>query len=136
MDLERVSGLHQYFASTLELLPNFHPQRKFDSILPYFHGENLAAFRVRCIVARITLSLPSFLDENKARRCHIFTTKMQQSFTLGVPQHTSRVSCLCIQHAEAYQSTKHVMHVVYTGKPMSLANIDRSNHTRSRSCTQ
>ena len=136
MDLGRVCGLHQCLLAHWNNYQISIHNENLIAFLPYFHGENMAAFRVRCIMACIMLSLPSFRNENKAGRCHILTAKIQQSFALDVPQHTGRVSCLCIQHAEAYQSTKHVMRVVYTGKLMPLANIDRSNHMHGRSCTQ
>ena len=64
--------------------------------------------------------------------------KIQQSFGFGVLWHTGRVSCLCIQHASACsyegklkltKASSMLMHVAYTRKPMSLANMDRDKHT-------
>ena len=67
----------------LELLPNFHDE-KSSSILPYFHGENLAAFQIRCVIVHKTLFSPSFRYENTTNGCPIFKVKIWQSFTLGV----------------------------------------------------
>ena len=119
------------------------PRLKSDNISPYFLGGNHVAFRIKCIMAHITLFSPNFYYEIMARRCHIFTAKIWHSFALGAPWPISRISYLymaCInmlglRHAEAHWSIDQMMHVAYTGKPMSLADIDMGNHTHDKSCT-
>ena len=63
--------------------------------------------------------------------------KIQQSFAFGVLWHTSGVSCLCIQRALACsyegklkltKASSMLMHVAYTGKPMSPADMDSDKH--------
>ena len=55
-------GLDWCFPSVLEIVAKF-PQWKFGSILPFFHGGNLAVLRLRCIIAHKTLFSPSFCCE-------------------------------------------------------------------------
>ena len=77
----KVCDFYQYFASTFGIITK-SPQRKSSSISPYFHGRNLVAFGVRCVVAHKTLFSPNFCNENMARSCHIFSVKIWQSFVL------------------------------------------------------
>ena len=49
----------------LELLPKF-PWKKFDNISFYFHGGNLIAVRLKCVIAHKTLFSPSFHLKNMA----------------------------------------------------------------------
>ena len=65
--MEKGCGLYQCFTSTFEIIAQF-PQQKFGSILPYFRGRNMAAFRGRHVIADKTLFSPSFLYENTAKR--------------------------------------------------------------------
>ena len=67
--------------------------------MPHFHGKNPVEFYV------------------------MFTMRHRQGF---MPIYTTCITMLGQRHAEAYQSIKHMMHVIYMGKPMSLANIDRA----------
>ena len=53
------------FPSVFEVVAKF-PRRKSDSISPYFHGGNLAALCLRCVIACQMLFSPSFLSENTA----------------------------------------------------------------------
>jgi len=106
------------------------PQWKSGSISPYFLGENRVAFRVKCIMAHITLFSPNFCCGNMARRCHIFTAKIWHSFALGTPWCINRVSYLymaCInmlelRHVEAHRSIECIMLVTYTSKLMSVVD--------------
>lgn len=89
---------------------------------------NSAPFRVRCVVARIMLSSPSFCGENIARRCHIFMAKIRENFALGCDTkhrqgfmsiYMACINMLKLRYTEAHQSTEHIMRVIYIGKPMS-----------------
>ena len=103
-----------------------------------FRGGNPTTFRVRCVIAHKILFSPSFRCENKAKGCPIFMAKIWQSFVFGALWHTAKVSYLCIWKASvcSYQgkprltkASNTLTRVAYTGKPMSLADMDRSNHT-------
>ena len=109
-------------------------QRKSSSIPPYFHGGNLVAFLVSCVITNKTLFSPSFPYKNIAKGCPIFMAKIWQSFVFGVLWCTNRVSCLCIWHAlvcsywgksRLTKALNTLTHVAYTRKLMSLADMDR-----------
>ena len=130
-------GPDRCFPSVFEIATKF-PQRKSDNILPYFHGRNSVAICLRCVIAHKTLSSPFFYHENTAMGCPIFKAKIQQSFMFGVLWCTSRVSRLCIQHISTclhhdklkpFKASSMLMRVAYIGKPISLGDIDRDNHT-------
>ena len=50
----------------------------------------------------------------------------QQGFILVC---TTYINVLELRHVEAHRSIEHMMHVAYTGKPMSLADMNRGNDT-------
>ena len=58
-------GLDQCFTSVFGIVAKF-PWQKFGSILPYFHGGNLAMLCLRCIIAHKILFSPSIHCENTA----------------------------------------------------------------------
>ena len=70
------------FASTFRIVAKF-PQQKSGSNLPYFRGEDLAAFRLRCVVIHETLFSPSFHYENMARKMPYFHSKNLAKFQVG-----------------------------------------------------
>ena len=88
-------GLNWCFASVFEVATKF-PQRKFGSILPYFHGGNPTALHLRCVIACQTLFSPSFRHENMAIGMPLFTAKIWQSFTFSALWCTDRVLHMCI----------------------------------------
>ena len=75
--------------------------------MSHFHGKSLAKFCVWCAIAH------------------------WQGF---FPMYTACINMLKLRKAKAYRSTKHMMHVTYTRKPMSLTDMDKGNHTYGRSC--
>ena len=119
-------------------------------LLPNFHGKNLTAFRL-IIVAKIqqlfTLnasqhakcySHQAFDVRIQQWGCPIFTAKIRQSFAFGVLWRTSRVSHLCIWHISTCSHCgkpkpskvlSMLMRVAYTGKPISLSDMNQDNHT-------
>ena len=88
---------------------------------------NSAPFRVRCVVARIMLSSPSFWweyskkmsyfhGENPGEFCIRVRTKHRQGF---MSIYMACINMLKLRYTEAHQSTEHIMRVIYIGKPMS-----------------
>ena len=119
-------------------------------LLPNFHNENSVAFRL-IFVAEICQLFTSYVLQRAKRYSHqafnvriwqwgcpIFMTKIQQSFAFGLQWRTGKVSRLCMQrlstcsHRDELKPTKvlnMLIHVTYTGKPMSLGDMDQDNHT-------
>ena len=96
-------------------VPKF-PRRKSDNISPYFHDQNPAMLRLKCIIAHETLFLPSFRCENTTTKVPHFHSKNSAKFrvwyTMAHRQGFAHVYAMCISI---------LMHVTYTGKPMSLS---------------
>ena len=72
------------------------------------------------------------------QRYPIFSAKIRQSFTFGALWRTDRVLCLCIRCASTClysgeskptKASNILMHVAYTGKSMSLPDMDWNKHT-------
>ena len=109
-------GFDQHFLSAFEVIAKF-PRQKSSNISPYFHGENPAALRLRCIIACKTLFLPSFRHENTTMGMpHFYNENLtkfrvwcamahQQGFVLV---YTARAKVLVLGRAGAPQSNKHV----------------------------
>ena len=70
--------------------------------MPHFHSENPTKFHARCAMAH------------------------QQGFILVC---TTYINVLELRHVKAHRSIEHMMHVAYTGKPMSLADMNGGNDT-------
>ena len=116
------------------------PWWKFGSISPYFRGGNQATFRVKCLIAHKTLFSPSFCCENKntAKRMPHFHSDNLAQFRIWcamvhwqgfIPMYTTCVNVFILRQAGAHWSIKTLMHVAYTRKPMSLADMYRGNQT-------
>ena len=71
-------GLDQCFPSVIEVIK--FPWWKFGSISPYFHGGNLTALRLICIIACQTLFSPKFWRENAAMEMPHFHGKNSAEF--------------------------------------------------------
>ena len=118
--------------------------------LSNFHDENLTVFLLifmaqirQCFTSGVSQHMKHYSHQVFAvriqqRRCPIFTAKIRQSFAFGALCYTGRVSCMCIQRAPTFacqdkpqplKALNILMHVAYTGKPMSLGDIGRDNHT-------
>ena len=117
--------------------------------LPNFHGENPAAFCL-IFVTEIQQRFASNVSQHAKYYSHqafdiiiwqwgcpIFMVKIWQSFAFGVLWRTDRVSRLCIQRLSTcsycdkpkpFKASSMLMHVTYTGKPMSLGDMDCNNH--------
>ena len=80
---------------------------EYDKKMSHFRRKSLSKFCIWCVIAH------------------------WQGF---FPMYTACINMLGLRQAEAYRSTKHMMHVAYTRKPMSLTDMDRGNHTYGRSC--
>ena len=117
--------------------------------LSNFHDENLTVFLLifmaqirQCFTSGVSqhmkhYSRQVFAVRIQQRRCPIFTAKIQQSFAFGALCYTGRVSCMCIQRAPTFacqdkpqplKALNILMHVAYTGKLMSLDDMDRDSH--------
>ena len=46
-----------------------------------------------------------------------------------MPMYMTCINMLELRYVKAYQSIKHMMRVAYMGKPMSLIDIDKGDHT-------
>ena len=121
-------GLDRCFPSLFGIVVKF-PRQKSGSISPYFHGGNLAMFRLRGIKHTKHYFHQAFTMKIWQRRCPIFTEKIWQSFTFGALWHTSRASflcirrvptCLCWDKSEPLKASSILMRVTYTRKPMTL----------------
>ena len=114
-----------------------------------FHGENPVAFRLifvveiqqyfTSIVSQHTECYPHQTFDMRIQQwgCPIFTAKIWQSFAFGVLWCTNSVSHLCIWHVSTclycdepkpFKASSMLMRVAYTGKPMSLGDMDQNNH--------
>ena len=109
-------GLDRCFPSVFGIVAKF-PRRKSDSISPYFHGGNLVALCLRCIIAHKTLFSPSFWSENTVMGMPHFHGKNPAKFFIWCAMahrqgfmlvYTMPANVLMLGRAGAPQSIKHV----------------------------
>ena len=115
--------------------------------LPNFHAENPIAFHL-IFVTEIRQHFTSNVSQHakcyshqafdmRMRQwgCFIFTAKIQQSFTFSAPARFHDCVYGVYRHAHTVASQiplkcqNMLIHVAYTGKPMSLGDMDHDNHT-------
>ena len=107
-------------------------------LLPNFHDENTATFCL-IFVVEIRQHFGSGASWHTKYYSHqAFTMRIQQKDAPFSWKKSGRVSYLCIWHASicSYQgkprltkASNTLMRVTYTGKPMSLVDMDQGNHT-------
>ena len=118
-----VSLVHSIFGAKF-------PRWKFGSISPCFRGKNLAAIRLRCIIAHKTLFSPSFSCENTATEVPHFHGENPAKFhiwcAMAHRQGFSRMCIWCVSiysyrdESKPFKASSTLMRVAYTRKPMSL----------------
>ena len=115
------------------------PRRKFGSIFCLiFVVEIQQRFTSGVLQHSKCYSHQAFTMRIQQQGCPIFTTKIWQSFVFGELWRVGRVLCLCIRRVptcscqdelEPLKAFKTLICVTYTGKPMSLGDMDRDGHT-------
>ena len=107
-------------------------------LLLNFHGENPVALHLRCVIVHKTLFSQSFRrenmamgvthfhDENPVEFCVWWAIAHRQGFA---SMFMARINMLNCDEPKPFKASSMLMRVAYTGKPISLGEMDQDYHT-------